>query len=81
MATLDGVEVAPCERCAAPVGANEYTITKASVESRRVFCDNCAEVTAQTYAVKPIGRKSARASREEAAPAADPSPTNESEKE
>lgn len=78
MATLNGVEVAPCGRCSAPLGANAYTITKNGAEARRIFCDPCAELTAQVYELKPIGRR-ARATRDdEGPPVADASTSRKS---
>ena len=81
MGTLDGVELTPCERCNAPLGASEYTVTKGAAECQRTLCEKGAEITAETYPVRPV-RKPARArSEDETPPAASTSTSRGKQKE
>jgi len=80
MATLDGVEVTPCERCNAPLGASEYVVTKGTAQVRRNFCEKCAETTAETYPVKP-SRQPAKANPRDEKPRAAAESASASEKE
>jgi hypothetical protein len=71
MATLDGKEVPQCVHCTQfKPDAKERIITKPAGEVRRVLCDGCAEVTAETYPVKSAGRQSVKTEPEDETPPA-----------